>query len=93
LVLNVDVVGACVEFVLKKLLRDEKVPERLPTLSARLMEITSLLLWSSSSELVMAAEAWSHSSNSRLQCKGRLFKIFGRSLSGASDGQGRRQPC
>jgi hypothetical protein len=83
-VLDVEVVGACADYVLKKLLGDEKVPQRLPTLNARTMEITSLLLWSSPSELVMAAEVWAHSSNSRLRCKGRLLQIFGKSLSGAS---------
>ena len=83
-VLNIDVVGPCAEFILKKLLRDERVPEQLPTLSARVMEVATLLLWSSTSELVMAAEVWAHTSNSRLRCKGRLQQVFGKTQGGDS---------
>jgi hypothetical protein len=82
--LNIDVVGPCADFVLKELLRDDNVPKRLPTLSARLMEIASLLLWSSTSELAMAAEIWARTSNTRLRCKGRLLKVFGKAPGGAS---------
>jgi hypothetical protein len=79
-VLNINVVGACANFVLKKLLQDDTMPERLPTLNARTMEVAALLLWSSSSELVMSAEVWAHSSGGRLHCKSRLTKIFGKRL-------------
>jgi hypothetical protein len=78
--LNIEVIGACAKYVLKKLLRDETAPDRLATLNARTMEAVALLLWSSSTELVMAVEVWTHCGSSRLRCQGRVLKIFGKSL-------------
>jgi hypothetical protein len=52
------------------------VPGRLPTLSARILEVASLLLWTSVTELVMTAEIWAHCGTGRLLCKSRLRKVF-----------------
>jgi hypothetical protein len=74
--LDCEIVGAVGNHILRKLLSDDLVPGRLPTLSARTLEVASLLLWTSVTELVMAAEVWAHCSNGRLLCKSRLKEVF-----------------
>jgi hypothetical protein len=82
--LNMDVIDACANFVLGKVLMDDTAPDRLPTLNARTMEVAALLLWNSPAELVMAAQVWSQCSGGRLSCRRRLHKIHGHTLQSAN---------
>ena len=78
--LNIDVIDACANFVLGRVLRDETAPNRLPTLNTGMMEVAALLLWNSPAELVMTAHVWSQCSGGRLSCRRRLHKIHGHTL-------------
>jgi hypothetical protein len=73
---NPEVVGACLGYLLKELLRDKELADRLPTLTARSMELVSLLLWSSVTEQVLVAQLWAQCSKDRLLNKPKLQQMY-----------------